>query len=108
MISDSQFTSTIENRGSLGSVGRVSTLTLESPHPVPIMTSVQTTTMQRLHNGAFLVNDTAANDPACQSAMASYMEQLRREEQRRHAIRQAAAAGNDMGQFEIWNISDRD
>jgi len=64
--------------------------------------------MIKQHNGAFLVNDTAANDPACQAAMASYMQQLRREEQRRHAIRQAAAAGNDLGQFEIWHISDRD
>ena len=63
--------------------------------------------MIKQHNGAFLVNDTAANDKACQMAMASYMEQIRRENARRHAMRQAAAAGNDMGQFEIWNISDR-
>ncbi len=35
------------------------------------------------------------------------MEQIRMENARRHAMRQAAAAGNDMGQFEIWNISDR-
>ena len=63
--------------------------------------------MIKQHNGAFLVNDTAANDPACQAAMASYMEQIRMENARRHAMRQAAAAGNDMGQFEIWNISDR-
>ena len=66
-----------------------------------------TKSMIKQHNGAFLVNDTAANDPACQAAMASYMEQLRRENARRHAMRQAAEAGNDMGQFEIWHISDR-
>jgi hypothetical protein len=63
--------------------------------------------MIKQHNGMFLLNDTAANDPAVQGAMASYMEQLRREEQRRHAIRQAAAAGNDMGQSDVWHISDR-
>jgi hypothetical protein len=63
--------------------------------------------MIKQHNGMFLTNATAANDPACQAAMQSYMDQIRRDNARRHAMRQAAAAGNDMGQFEIWNISDR-
>ena len=84
----------------------VSVLSTHSPtaHQIPY-----TKSMIKQHNGMFLVNDTAANDPACQAAMQSYMDQLRREEQRRQAIRQAAAAGNaqDMGQYEIWNISDR-
>ena len=63
--------------------------------------------MQRLHNGAFLANETAANDPACQMAMQSYMNQLRAEAARRDRIR-AGIEPADMGQFEIWNISDRD
>ena len=60
--------------------------------------------MQRLHNGAFLVNDTAANDPACQSAMASYMEQPRQETARRDRIR---AGIEPMVQSTTWHISDR-
>jgi hypothetical protein len=63
--------------------------------------------MIKQHNGAFLVNDTAANDPICQSAMASYMEQLQREAAHRKAIREGrfAAASDSWG---VWNISDRD
>ena len=60
--------------------------------------------MIKQHNGAFLVNDTAANDPACQAAMASYMEQLRRETARRDRIR---AGLEPMVQSETWHISDR-
>ena len=41
--------------------------------------------MQRLHNGCFFVNDTAAQDDLCQSVMASYIEQLQREAQYRKA-----------------------
>ena len=63
--------------------------------------------MIKQHNGAFLVNDTAANDPACQAAMQSYMDQLRRETARRERIR-AGIEPADQGQFEIWHISDRD
>ena len=65
--------------------------------------------MIKAHNGMFLLNDTAAKDPAVQGAMASYMEQIRRDNARRHAMRQAAEAGtlHDMGQTEIWHISDR-
>ena len=73
---------------------------------MPIMTSVQTTMMQRLYNGAFLVNDTAANDPACQAAMASYMQQLRQETARRDRIRQGLEAAPDC-QWGEWHISDR-
>ena len=62
--------------------------------------------MIKQHNGAFLVNETAANDPICQQVMASYMEELRRETARRDRIRQGIEP-QDMGQFEIWNISDR-
>jgi len=63
--------------------------------------------MIKQHNGAFLVNDTAANDPICQSAMASYMEQLQREAAHRKAIREGrvAPASDSWG---VWNISDRD
>ena len=65
--------------------------------------------MIKQHNGMFLTNETAAKDPACQAAMASYMEQLKREAARRQAIRDAHEAGTlqDMGQTEIWHISDR-
>jgi hypothetical protein len=63
--------------------------------------------MIKAHNGAFLLNDTAASNPAVQSAMASYMEQLRRETARRDRIR-AGIEPADQGQFEIWHISDRD
>jgi hypothetical protein len=63
--------------------------------------------MIKAHNGAFLLNDTAAADPAVQSAMASYMETLRQETARRERIR-AGIEPADQGQFEIWHISDRD
>ena len=84
-------------------MGKVST----NPPTAPL--TPYTKSMIKQHNGMFLTNETAAKDPACQAAMASYMEQLKREEARRHAIRQAAAAGTlqDMGQTEIWHISDR-
>ena len=71
--------------------------------------------MIKQHNGAFLVNDTAANDPACQAAMQSYMDQLKREAAQRKAMRDAADQGIEfpswgpaMGQWGHWNISDRD
>ena len=66
--------------------------------------------MIKQHNGAFLVNETAANDPACQMAMASYMETLRQEERRRALIRAAFRDGQptDQGTYGTWNISDRD
>ena len=73
---------------------------------MPIMTSVQTTMMQRLYNGAFLVNDTAANDPACQAAMASIMQQLQQETARRDRIRQGIEPA-PAGQWGEWHISDR-
>ena len=64
------------------------------------------TKLQPAHNGMFLVNKTAANDPACQAVMQSYLEELRQETARRDRIRQGIES-QDMGQFEIWNISDR-
>lgn len=65
-----------------------------------------------------MVNDAAAADPACQMVMASYLETLRKEEQRRQAIRDAAAADQQawfakweamrpQGTYGTWNISDR-
>ncbi len=53
----------------------------------------------------FITNDTAANDPACQMAMASYLKQLQAEEVRREAIRSGKAP---MVQSTVWHISDRD
>ena len=69
--------------------------------------------LQRAHDGAFLINDTAANDPACQMAMASYLQRLQREEEERQAIRDAHAAGDlaaiaKWGRTSNWHISDRD
>ena len=63
--------------------------------------------MIKQHNGAFLVNDTAANDSACQWAMQSYMNQLRAEAQRRDRIRQGIEPA-PAGQWGNWSISDRD
>ena len=53
-----------------------------------------------------MVNETAANDPACQMAMASYMNQLRAEAARRDRIRQGLEAAPE-GQWGNWHISDR-
>ena len=39
-------------------------------------------------NNAFILNDTAKNDPAVQSAMSGYMQQLKREEDYRNKVRQ--------------------
>ena len=63
--------------------------------------------MIKQHNGAFLVNDTAANDPICQQVMASYLEELKRETARRNAIREGRIPA-PQGQWTEWNISDRD
>ena len=62
--------------------------------------------MIKQHNGAFLVNDTAANDPICQQVMASYLEELKRETARRNAIREGRIPAPS-GEFGTWNISDR-
>jgi len=53
----------------------------------------------------FITNDTAANDPICQAAMASYLQRLQQEEVRREAIRSGRAP---MVQSTTWHISDRD
>ena len=62
--------------------------------------------MIKAHNGAFLLNETAANDPAVQGAMASYMASLKAETARRDRIR-AGIEPTD-GQWGTWHISDRD
>lgn len=61
--------------------------------------------LQPAHGGAFLINDTAANDPVCQAVMASYLQRLQQEEVRREAIRSGKAP---MVQSTVWHISDRD
>ena len=63
--------------------------------------------LKPLHNGAFMVNDTAAADPVCQAAMASYMESIRQETARRNRIRQGLEPAPDC-QWGDWHISDRD
>jgi hypothetical protein len=63
--------------------------------------------MIKAHNGAFLLNDTAASNPAVQSAMASYMAQLKAEAARRDRIREGLEAAPD-AQWGTFNISDRD
>ena len=63
--------------------------------------------MKRVHDGAFLVNDTAANDPICQQVMASYIAQLKAETARRERIRQGLEPAPE-GQWGNWSISDRD
>jgi len=62
--------------------------------------------MIKAHNGMFLLNDTAAADPAVQGAMASYMASLKAETARRDRIR-AGIEPTD-GQWGTWHISDRD
>jgi hypothetical protein len=55
----------------------------------------------------FLINDTAANDPACQEAMKAYAARLQAEEDRRQQI----LAGTYIPcpvQSSNWYISDRD
>ena len=62
--------------------------------------------MKPVHNGCFLVNDTAANDPICQQVMASYLAELKAETARRERIRQGLEPAPDC-QWGNWNISDR-
>jgi hypothetical protein len=50
----------------------------------------------------FITNDFAANDPACQMAMAAYAQRLQREEEQRQAGKAPKV------QWETWYISDRD
>ena len=54
----------------------------------------------------FITNDTAANDPICQAAMAAYARALQIEEDRRQQI----LAGTYIPcpvQSTVWHISDR-
>jgi len=62
--------------------------------------------LKPMHNGAFMVNDTAAADPICQQVMASYLESIRQETARRDRIRQGLEAAPDC-QWGNWHISDR-
>ena len=78
-------------------------LPLPPEHPL----TPYTRPMIKQHNGAFLVNDTAANDSACQWAMQSYMNQLRAEAQRAKRIREGLEPAPE-GQWGNWSISDRD
>ena len=61
------------------------------------MTASQTSQM-------FILNDTAKNDPAVQIAMASYMKQLRAEEDYRNKVRSGEITPQPTT---VWNISDR-
>ena len=65
------------------------------------------TQLQPVHGGCFQVNDTAAADPACQAAMASYMAQIRRDAMRAKDIREGRIPA-PQGQWANWHISDRD
>ncbi len=58
-----------------------------------------------IRQGPFLLNDTAAADPAVQMAMASYLQRLQAEEAQREAIRSGTA---QQVQWTTWHISDRD
>lgn len=63
--------------------------------------------MKRVHDGAFFVNETAANDSICQQVMASYIAQLKAEAQRAKRIREGLEPAPDC-QWGEWHISDRD
>jgi hypothetical protein len=57
----------------------------------------------------FITNDFAANDPACQMAMAAYAQRLQREAEQQEAIRNGdLAAIAKWGRTSNWYISDRD
>ncbi len=56
-------------------------------------------------SNAFILNDTAKNDPAVQLAIANYTQQLQREHQQREAIRAGLITPQ---RTTVWNISDRD
>jgi len=58
-----------------------------------------------IRQGPFLLNETAAADPAVQMAMASYLQRLQQEEAHRQAIRSGRAP---VGRWTTWHISDRD
>ena len=62
------------------------------------------TDLRPMHGGVFMVNDAAAADPACQMAMASYLNTLKREDEMRSAIRDGKVKPV---QSSNWHISDR-
>ena len=65
--------------------------------------------LKPVHNGMFLVNDTAANDDLCQQVMASYINTLKAEAAYRERVRQGLEPAPPVGggQWGYWNISDR-
>ena len=73
---------------------------------MPLLTPY-TRHMIKQHNGAFLVNETAANDPICQQVMARYMEQIQRDAMRSKAIREGRIPAPQWGDYGTTNISDR-
>jgi len=62
--------------------------------------------MIKQHNEMFLINETAANDPICQKAMASYIAELNAETARLDRIRQGLESASQ-GQWGNWSVSDR-
>ena len=68
--------------------------------------------LKPMHNGAFMVNDTAAADPVCQAAMEAYLRDLELQAERRREARQAWFSQweetRPQGVYGTWNISDRD
>ena len=81
-------------------------LPLPSDHPI-IPYNKHMTNLKPVHNGMFMVNDTAANDDICQQVMASYINTLKAEAAYRERVRQGLEPAHG-GQWGYWNISDRD
>ncbi|MFZ9739201.1 MAG: hypothetical protein ACO3EZ_14445 [Prochlorotrichaceae cyanobacterium] len=54
----------------------------------------------------FLTNQSGANDPILQAAMAAYAKRVLAEEQRRQEVRQGIRP--PLPPTGVWNISDRD
>ena len=55
-------------------------------------------------SNAFILNDTAKNDPAVQMAMQSYLQRLQREEEYCQKVRAGLITHTP---DTVWNISDR-
>ena len=79
-------------------VSTLSTAAPRCPRPMPIMTSVQTTTMKFDSNGIYASNDFLA------SIAADYLKQEKREREQRRSLTDEDLSG----QWGVWNISDRD
>jgi len=63
--------------------------------------------LKPVHNGMFLVNETAAKDDLCQQVMASYIATLRAEAAHRERVRQGLEPAPRTQNWGTWNISDR-